>query len=155
MKRLIILLAIVGILLTVGFGVVYKTDLAPDVYFGERLSGVYGYTNELGEIVIGIVIRNSMFELPLTLSLSEALAADVIVTITVRDAYVAQLAAMIQDKYMHPGNYSCTNLTVTECFKKMSVREAIRKEYRQWKYAQDMKSATDSVAPQNIEVEVE
>ncbi len=85
----------------------------------------------------------------------EAIAADVKVTIIVRDAYVAQLRAMIQDKYMHPGNYSCTNLTDIQCFKKMSVKAAIRKEYRQWKYAQDMDNATNAVTEQNIEVEVE
>ena len=84
-----------------------------------------------------------------------ATAADVTVTIIVRDAYVAQLSAMIQDKYMHPGNFSCTDLGIIACFKKMSVRAAIRKEYRQWAKAQDMKAATDGVSERNIEVEVE
>ena len=37
----------------------------------------------------------------------------------------------------------------------MCIKEAIRKEYRQWKHAQDMEAATDTVNEQNIEVEVE
>ena len=83
------------------------------------------------------------------------IAADVEVTVIVRDAHVAQLSATIQDKYMYPGNHSCTNLTIIKCFKKMSIKAAIRKEYIQWKYAQDIKNATNSVSEQNIEVEVE
>ncbi len=88
-------------------------------------------------------------------TVGQAIAADVVVITTIRDVHVANLTAMVQDKYMYQGSSDCTGLTVKQCFEKMCIKEAIWKEYRQWKYAQDMKSATDSVVSQNIEVEVE
>ena len=84
-----------------------------------------------------------------------ATAADITVTVIIPEANIPNLTAMVQAKYMYQGSSDCTGLTVKQCFKKMCIKEAIRKEYRQWKYAQDMKSATDSVVSQNIEVEVE
>lgn len=85
----------------------------------------------------------------------QAIAADVIVTVTVPDADVDELTAMVEAKYMHPGNSSCTGLTVKTCFTKMCIEEAIKKEYSDWKYAQDMKASTDAVVRKNIEVNAE
>ena len=60
-----------------------------------------------------------------------ATAADVVVTITVPEAYVANLTAMVQDKYMYQGCFDCTGLNpavladVKACFEKMCINEAV------------------------------
>ncbi len=89
------------------------------------------------------------------LFVAPAYSTDIQVTVTIPLQYVANLTAMVQDKYMYHGSSDCTGLTVKECFEKMCIKEAIRKEYRQWKHAQDMEAATGTVSEQNIEVEVE
>lgn len=83
-----------------------------------------------------------------------AIAADVVVITTIPDEYVDELTAMVQDKYMHPGNYSCTGLTEKECFQKMCIKEPVIREYRQWKEAKDVKTATDDAKAAVVDIEV-
>ena len=68
------------------------------------------------------------------------MASDVVVTVTVPDAYVARLTAMIEAKYTYQGCFDCTGLTVKECFTKMSIVEVVKKELFQWERKQARKA---------------
>ena len=83
-----------------------------------------------------------------------ATAADVTVTITVPDAYVARLTAMVQAKYMHPGNFSCTGLTIKQCFTKKMVVEQVKKLLFQWERQQARKAATSAADASVSKIEV-
>ena len=83
-----------------------------------------------------------------------ATAADVVVTVTVPDSYVARLTAMVEAKYMHPGNFSCTDLTVKQCFAKMMIVERIKKLLFQWERTEARKAATISADASVTEIEV-
>ena len=83
-----------------------------------------------------------------------ATAADVTVTVTVPDAYVARLTAMVEAEYMHPGNFSCTGLNVRECFTKVMIVEQVKKLLFQWERAQARKAATISADASVTEIEV-
>ncbi|KKL73575.1 hypothetical protein LCGC14_2073530 [marine sediment metagenome] len=95
----------------------------------------------------------AMFVLSLSL-VTGSLAADVVVTVTVPDAYVARLTAMVEAKCMHPGNFSCTDLTVKQCFTKMMIVEQIKKLLFQWERAEARKAATISADASVTEIEV-
>ena len=89
-----------------------------------------------------------------TRKLAAILAADVVVSVTVPDAYVARLTAMVQAKYMYQGCFDCSGLTVRECFAKMSLREAVKKELYQWEIQQARKAATISADAGVVKIDV-
>ena len=94
-----------------------------------------------------------MIVLSLSLATSSS-AADVIMTITVPDAYVERLTAMVEAEYMYQGNFSCTNLTVKECFAKMMIVEQVKKLLFQWERQQARKNATIAADASVSEIEV-
>ena len=73
-----------------------------------------------------------------------ATAADVTVTIIVPDAYVERLTACVEAKYMYQGCFDCTGLTIKQCFAKMMIQEAVKRELFQWERQQARKTATDA-----------
>jgi len=75
-----------------------------------------------------------------------ARAADVVVTITVPDAYVQRLADMIEARHMPPINWACAGLTVKECFIKMYIVENVKRELRSWEQEQARDAAAASVS---------
>jgi len=78
------------------------------------------------KLLISLAMISLLAISPLALP-SPSEAADVIVTITVPDAYVARLTAMVQDSFMYPGNQTCEGLTIKQCFTKKIIIEHIKR----------------------------
>lgn len=70
-----------------------------------------------------------------------AMAQDLTVNIVIPDAYVERLTTMVTAKYMHPGNASCNDLTLKECFIKMMIVEAVKTELYTWERNQARRNA--------------
>ena len=90
------------------------------------------------------------------------IAAPVTLTVTIPDTidegytetYVERLTTMVQAEYIHPGNFSCTGLTIKECFTKVMVIEPVKKLLLQWERARDRKAARISADAGVKEIEM-
>ncbi len=79
-------------------------------------------------------------------------AADVVVTITVPDAYVARLVAMVTDVYIDEDK--CDGLTVKQCFAKWMLIEHVKKELFWYERNLAVTTAADAAEATVTEIEV-
>jgi len=83
---------------------------------------------------------------------SPSQAADVVVTITVPDAYVSRLVAMVTDVYIDKGK--CDGLTVKQCFTKWMLIEHVKKELFWYERNVAVNAASEAAAAAVTEIEV-
>lgn len=81
--------------------------------------------------------------------------ADVVVTTTIRDPYVARLTTMVQDKYMRPGSKACEGLTLKQCFIKKMIVEPIKRELLEYEKRVAVDVAVEEAEAGITEIEVE
>jgi len=96
-----------------------------------------------------IILLVIFFSITIT---SNVIAADVVVTITIPDAYVTRLSNMITDKYINAGH--CEGLTVKQCFVQKVIIDSIKVDLLAYEKDKIGKTASDAAISNINEIKI-
>jgi len=87
-------------------------------------------------------------------------AADITVTITIKDVYVPRLVTMVNDLYMPKSGCEegscgdCEGLTVKQCFEKKMIIEKVKSELLHYERVKARRAAADAASAGITEIEI-
>ena len=91
-----------------------------------------------------LVVLGILFSAPV-------LAADIVVSVTIPDAYVSRLTDMVTSRWM--SSSECNGLTVKQCFIKQMIIDSIKQELYIYELRKARAEAISTVVVDQIEVE--